>query len=138
MEESSSELDSLYRQFKDIALSLQRDLGDVDRVIRLESGQKLIKQLVATAGRLKLRMSPDKNHMRPHLHIDYGVQRHVMSIAVDTAEVLAGSRATVPHKYVERTRYFTERNRDSLLEIWAVMKRGDSVRELITDLPPME
>jgi hypothetical protein len=46
----------------------------------------LVKRLHA----IRIRMDGNKNHKRPHVHIDYGEEYHTASYAIDNGERIAG------------------------------------------------
>lgn len=137
MSEPNETSKELRRRFEAMAKQLQRHLGASDRMTAMDNRQLMVKQLLVSAGQLRLRMSADRNHARPHLHIDYGPHHHAVSIAVDDSAVLAGTRGPVPRRLIEFTRAYVDHNRQTLLEIWADLKRGGAAVELIEELPEL-
>ncbi|HEY5130065.1 MAG TPA: hypothetical protein VIJ35_22745 [Bradyrhizobium sp.] len=72
---------------------LQYRLGEIDLLTRpsRSGGKNLIEFLVVELEgiAIKIRMDGDRNHARPHIHIDYGKKRHAASYAIDNGERLS-------------------------------------------------
>lgn len=64
---------------------------------------------------LTIRMSPDRNHKRPHIHLDRGRQSHVASIALDNLTILNGKLSNKEYSLV---RQWIVDHRSTLLELW--------------------
>ena len=71
---------------------LQYRLGEIDLLTRpsRSGGKNLIEFLVVELEdiAIKIQMYGDRNHARPHIHIDYGKKRHAASYAIDNGERL--------------------------------------------------
>lgn len=81
----------------------------------------LIQEIGDRKRRIRVTMQPDRNHERPHVHInDHGV-----SFAIDTGELLAGKCETRTQRAVEK---WIERHRSDLLELWEIVKAGRDYR----------
>jgi hypothetical protein len=78
--------------------------------------------------KLKIRIDSNKNHDRPHLHIDIDGYRHSASIAIDDGEELAGD---VDRKIRKIVKKWIEDNRDVLLEIWNEVQMGRTPNGLL-------
>ena len=71
--------------------SLQKDLSLVDLLSKRSSGSGSNEFLVMKLQDMKLKMYQEKRHSSPHLHIDYGKNKHAASYAIHSGERLAGS-----------------------------------------------
>jgi hypothetical protein len=91
------------------------------------NGGQATKATLYDRGPIKLRMRPERNHARPHFHIEYK-REHTASYAADTLERLAGS---IPRKYEEPVLAWAKENQAALLETWRRMNAGEDVRELV-------
>jgi Domain of unknown function (DUF4160) len=87
----------------------------------------LIKKLQA----IKIRMDGNKNHTRPHVHIDYGKEYHVASYAIDTGDRLVGNLDT---KYDRAAREWIAGNRVKLFEAWELMQAGKTADPIAYEL----
>lgn len=119
--------------FEELAQNLQEELAIVDLLSVASSPSGNISLMVKQLEPMALRMSPDNNHFRAHLHIDYGKEkRHAASFAVDTGELLAGSvRNSKHHKTVEG---WIGKNRAELLSLWSELRNGRDSTELVPRL----
>lgn len=88
---------------------------------------RAIKATLHNRGPIKLRMRPERNHARPHFHIEYK-REYEASYAVDSLELLAGK---MPRKYEEPMLAWAGEHQPSLLETWERMNAGEDVRELV-------
>jgi hypothetical protein len=68
---------------------LQDEMAIID--IHLRAPPNSIQRLVKQHKAIRLRMDTNLNHKRPHVHVDYGRDRHVASYAIDTGERLVGN-----------------------------------------------
>jgi hypothetical protein len=100
---------------------LQDKLALIDLMSRPRRGnysELLIKELLP----LEVRMEQDKNHKRPHVHINYGKQKHVASYAIDNGERLVGDLSS---KYDKVVTSWINENQARLLQIWTEMQAGN-------------
>jgi hypothetical protein len=70
--------------------------------------------LVKRLQNIRVRMDANRNHKRPHLHIDYGKSFRTASFAIDTGEVLAGD---LPTKYQAHVTKWIDENLDQLKRV---------------------
>lgn len=78
----------------------------------------LIKKLLP----IEFRMEQDANHKMPHLHINYGKEKHVASYAINGGERLAGNLDT---KYDKAVKVWISKNQVQLNKIWIAIQAGD-------------
>jgi hypothetical protein len=79
---------------------------------------------------IRLKMDGNKNHKRPHLHIDCGRQyRHTASYAIDTGERIVGES-----KYDYEVYEWIDRNRPKLLQVWELMQSGKDASPIACEL----
>jgi hypothetical protein len=106
-------------------LELQDYLAFFDS-LEANAGQAT-KATLYNRGPIKLRMRPERNHSRPHFHIEYKRQ-YSASYAVDTLELLAG---VMPRKFEYPMLEWARDNQASLLATWNRLNAGEDIRELV-------
>ena len=79
------------RHEKELA-QLQDDFATIDLYTR-RTDPAVVEILLKRFRKIVFRMDGNHNHKRPHLHIDYGNERHSASYAIDSGERLAGQLA---------------------------------------------
>jgi hypothetical protein len=112
---------------------LQDELATVDLQSRptRQARPGMIEYLVKRHRAIRLRMDGNKNHGRPHIHVDYGPDFHTASYAIDTGERLAGSLRGV---YDKAVRSWIAQHREDLEEVWAEVMSGKRPDDLIAAL----
>lgn len=110
---------------------LQNGLATIDLLTRPSRGGDAFEYLVLKLEAIAIRMDGNKNHKRPHLHVDYRKERHVASYAIDTGERLVGS---LDRKYDREVAEWIEKHRDKLLELWNVTQTGADPKPFIATL----
>jgi hypothetical protein len=93
--------------------------------------RKRLYRLVRNLPSLSVRMDGTRNHGRAHLHVSIGKQRHVASIAIDNAEILAGTLTTTQKREVQD---WVLSHRQALTKLWTEMQAGRPVDALICEL----
>ena len=81
--EKAQPLMNLEEEFK----NLQRKMAQIDMLIGPPDSTGdggFMHLMVLALERMKIRMDGNKNHGRPHIHIDYGTERHAASYAIDS------------------------------------------------------
>jgi len=68
---------------------------------------------------IRIRIDGNKNHKRPHVHIDYGRQFHAASYAIDTGERIVGEGA-----YDYEVYEWIDKNKPKLLQAWELVQAG--------------
>ena len=76
-------------------------------------------------------MDGNKNHKRPHVHIDYGKERHVASYAIDTGERLVGH---LDNKYDNKVRKWIDEKKLTLMQIWVQTQAGQNTDAIVCEL----
>lgn len=121
-EENMLDLESLLNELELIDFKEQQELFD--------SNNKL-DHLIASGDQVKVKMYLERNHPRPHFHIDYGKGNHSASFAIDTGKKLVGD---LPNKYVKSIENWAADNRRQLLAIWDDLQSGKINPEFIEKL----
>lgn len=103
------ELNELQDQFAFIDLTTR---NGKDRVFEI-----LLKQVLP----LEFRMEPD-THGAPHIHINYGKEKHVASYRINDGVRVAGDLA---NKYDKIVTGWIIKNQTKLQEIWLAMQEGN-------------
>lgn len=115
---------------EDQGKKLQDRLAMVDMLTGGSSCPGFMELLLKKLLDLGIRMEAD-HHARAHVHIDYGVQRHTASFAVDTGDRLVGR---LPAKYDREIKLWILSNQQQLLELWAAMKAGNDHAVVLAQL----
>jgi hypothetical protein len=95
------------------------------------NGHPIIKLLVKKLLPIRLRMDKSGNHKRAHLHVDYGIELHAASYAIDTGDRLAG---TLDTKYDRYVRTWIKDNRAHLIELWNDLHADKDTKQLVRRL----
>jgi hypothetical protein len=80
---------------------------------------------------IKIRMDGNKNHKRPHVHVEYGKDYHAASYSIDTGERLAGNLAS---RYDRLVADWIASCRPKLLELWKFTQESKNTNALISEL----
>ena len=102
---------------------LKGKLKFVDKLAKVNSGERETKYLVFTHEVVKLRIDANLNHSRPHIHLDCGSHFHSASIAIDKIEILVGN---IPAKYYKTIIEWVTKNQDLLNRIWIALKNSQN------------
>jgi hypothetical protein len=102
---------------------LKAKLNFLDKISQQESGDIERKYLLLSRDNVKIKMDANKNHSRPHIHVDYGIQFHAVSIAIDSGEVMVG---TIPTKYLNFVQNWVIKNQSILLKIWNALRSSEN------------
>lgn len=121
---------NLMLEQKDIE-ELHERLSRIDLLDSLsrQGNEENIKLTVHKINYAKLKIQPEKNHWRPHFHIEYK-QEHSASYAIDSLEKLAGN---MPKKYEKPIIDWADEQRENLKATWDKLKAGEDVREFVSE-----
>jgi hypothetical protein len=78
---------------------------------------------------IKIKMDGNKNHKRPHVHIQHGTEYHAASYAIDTGKRLVGNSG-----YDKEVHEWIGKNRPKLLQAWGLMQAGKDAAPLAFEL----
>jgi hypothetical protein len=78
---------------------------------------------------IKIKIDGNKNHKRPHIHIDYGKKFHTASYAIDTGERIVGDS-----KYDFEVHEWIDKNRPKLLQAWELVQSGKDATSIACEL----
>jgi hypothetical protein len=117
--------------FEQEAKGLQRQLAMIDLLTRPSQPGGGREFLVLKRGALKIKMYLEKGHQQPHVHVDYGSEKHAASYSIDPAKRLAGN---LNAKYERSVLGWIEERREPLLELWNVTQRGEDASRLVAAL----
>jgi hypothetical protein len=71
---------------------------------------------------IEIRMEPDANHKKPHLHINYGKMKHVASYGILDGERIVGD---LNKKYDQKVKDWIIKDKEKLIVIWDDMQKGN-------------
>jgi hypothetical protein len=103
------------------------DLSDALR--RMNDDQGLIYLLVKILQPIRIKIDGNRNHKRPHIHIDYGRKFHAATYAIDTGERLVGDR-----KYDYEVFEWIGKNRPKLMQAWELVQAGKDATPIACEL----
>jgi predicted RNA binding protein YcfA (HicA-like mRNA interferase family)/predicted RNase H-like HicB family nuclease len=90
--------------------------------------------LVGSLQNISIRICPKEgHHPMPHIHIDYGKNRHVASFSIETGERIIGDK-TLPYRYDKDIKGWLSKHEDLLLKIWREWKAGGNPAPFIAEL----
>jgi hypothetical protein len=115
-------------------IQLQERFSQIDRNIAADvftKGTGLHPLMLCRLKNIKIRMDGNRNHRRPHIHIDYKEEYHSASYAIDTGERLAGNLET---QYDRSVRGWIAECRPKLIELWYVMQAGRRPETILCEL----
>lgn len=111
--------------------ALQSNLAFIDLMYsRRSSSSNGIELLLLQRDYIKVRMRPERNHRRPHFHIEYKTE-YSATYAVDTLERLAGN---MPSRYEQPILQWAQDKKAPLLATWDDLCAGKDVRELVIEI----
>ena len=76
-------------------------------------------------------MYKETQHVRPHIHIDYGRERHIASYALDTGERLTGD---LDRRYDKAISAWIAKSQEQLFNIWTGIQSSIDPEILIAEL----
>ena len=123
-----------YARLKKIADEMRRHLLQAERLEATRVGHAVLKHFLVTDGRIRLKMYAEKEHQRPHLHIDYGPTHHVASVALFPPSMLEGDKS-IPAQLCRAIMQYIDRNTEALADIWRELQSGGDPKSLTVDLP---
>jgi hypothetical protein len=111
---------------------LQRDLAVIDlRSATIPQSSDIRFLIVLKLQNIRVRMDANRNHERPHIHVDYGKEYHVASYAIDTGERIAGD---LKSNYDRKVQEFISACRPRLIRMWKLMQAGESTSPILAEL----
>jgi hypothetical protein len=113
------------------ASELQNVLAWADVYFYVEDNPGRRRYLLARRGLLRIRMYKETKHVRAHIHIDYGKERHVASYALDTGERLAGD---LDRRYDKAISAWIAKSQERLFNIWTALQSSIDPEILIAEL----
>ena len=99
---------------------LQDQFALIDLITK-KGKDELLEILLKKLLPLEFRMEPD-HHGAPHIHINYGKEKHVASYRINDGVRVAGN---LQNKYDKIVKDWIAINQKTLQEIWAAMKDGN-------------
>lgn len=109
--------------------TLQHNLAMRDLWLGGEPGvQRLLVLMLEDIG---IRMDGNKNHKRPHVHIEQGTDHHAASYAIDTGERLAGM---LKSEHDRAVREWIRAHGPKLMEVWQATQAGKNPHPIICKL----
>jgi hypothetical protein len=98
---------------------------ELDEKLRSQSKESglLTEHLIKKIVNVKVKMYQE-NHKKPHVHLDIGSDKHIVSIDIENLDILAG---TIDKKYKKRVIAWIENNQEKLLELWNLVQDGQTI-----------
>jgi hypothetical protein len=113
---------------------LQKTFAQIDMNLAIQTLRKksrLLFLLVCKLENIRIRMDGNRNHKRPHVHIDYKEEYHSASYAIDNGERLAGNLGT---QYDHSVRRWIAGSRPKLTELWLTIQAGRKPDNILLEL----
>lgn len=121
----------LLMSFEIISRDLQDRLALVDLMTRPGGGNGWIEFLVKKLLDVKIKMYQEKKHARPHVHIDYGPERHAASYSIPEGTRLVGELSS---KYDQAIGVWIQENQELLLQLWRQAQEGKPIESIISQI----
>ncbi|WP_339783667.1 DUF4160 domain-containing protein [uncultured Marinobacter sp.] len=112
---------------------LQRLFAQKDQITQPQRASQsgFMEILLAKRKNMKIKIYQEKGHHLPHIHIDYGRQRHAASYSIESGDRLDGN---LSKKYDSDVLSWIEMNRDQIIEIWHTLQAGGEHEPLVAKL----
>jgi hypothetical protein len=110
---------------------LQREMAQIDLLIRQRSKSGSIEFLIIKKQNLKIKMYQEQGHSEPHVHIDYGNGNHVASFSVSDGRRLCGN---LDRKYEKLVKLWIYTHKEQLNQLWIAAQSGSPVEEIIVGI----
>lgn len=113
--------------------SLQEKLATVDLLTPSASQRHSdIPQLLLLEHQsICIRVDGNRNHGRPHVHVDYGTDHHCASYAIDDGCRLVGN---LPRRYDRAISAWILQNQKALTAVWQRIREGGETDHLVLTL----
>lgn len=98
---------------------------------RPNSDKNYLGLLVKKLCNIKIKMYQERSHSMPHIHIDYGNERHVASYSIQSHERLVGN---LDRKYDVKIKSWIKNNQSELLNLWENTQNGKAVEAIISEI----
>lgn len=123
-----SERDALLIPVRGALEKLQHELAYIDMMSGPSDRMRL---LICVRQNVKIRMDGNRNHKRPHIHVDYGPEYHTASYAIDTGERLSGN---LKKRYDREVRVMIDTTRPNLIKLWNLAQEGRNTDSVLCEL----
>lgn len=110
-------------------LEVVRNIIATDALISQPSNSPYPELLLLEFEDITIRMDASLNHSRPHLHLDYGVNKNAASYAVDDGSWLVGIR-----KYDRPMGSWVREHRATLMKAWTKLRSGKDTSLIVAKL----
>jgi hypothetical protein len=114
-----------------ILFQLQDEFAMVDWFTRPGRPAGAFELMLKRHQAIRLRMDANRNHQRPHIHVDYGKDFHSASYAIDNGERLVG---LLDRKYDRPVTQWIAAHRDELTQVWTELRLGQPSEAVIAEL----
>ena len=103
----------------------------VDLMTRPGNGRGWTEFLVKELLDIKIKMYQEKGHAKPHVHIDYGIDKHAASYAIPEGTRLVGN---LSRKYDKSIGLWIQENQELLLQLWSQAQEGKPIESIILQI----
>jgi len=115
---------------EDEARQLQERLARIDLELRAANAPSgAYELLLLKRDRLRIRMTQERNHHRPHVHIDCGRSFHCASYSIEAPPTLLAG--TLDRQYEREVSIWISKNVAVLYSVWETLQRGHDVADSV-------
>ena len=118
-------------EFENLAKELQNSFAQIDLLTSSHPNDGKTRLLLMKKQNIKIKIYQEKAHQNPHIHIDYGKQKHFASYEILTFKKIDGK---LPSKYDKSIIKWLQSSQDIILSIWKKLQEGKDTFELIASL----
>jgi hypothetical protein len=117
---------------KKAARELQHKFAMADLLTRPGKGGGYSEFLVIKLLAMKIKMYQEQGpHKEPHVHIDYGKNKHVASYSIQSGRRIIGD---LDRKYDKIVQSWIVENNEALAELWRTAQAGKDTETLVASL----
>ncbi|MDX4058801.1 DUF4160 domain-containing protein [Aliarcobacter skirrowii] len=112
---------------------LQLRFAHIDLFTKPQSKSRsgMLEVLLIKKQNMKIKIYQEKGHYLPHIHIDYGNNKHVASYAIETGKRLEGN---LSKKYDTAVFDWLQDNRENVLKGWNDLQAGNPIDHIVKEL----
>jgi len=118
-------------ELEKLAKQLQNSFAQIDLFTPSYPNDGKTRLLLTKKQNMKIKIYQEKGHQNPHIHIDYGKEKHFASYKIMTGEKINGQ---LPSKYDQSITEWLKSYRKTIIKIWRKLQDGKDTLDLVASL----
>lgn len=118
-------------ELENLIKELQHNFAKIDLITLPQDNNRRTRLLLLKTQNIKVKIYQEKAHKNPHIHIDYGKQKHFASYEITTRNKIDGNLSS---RYDKTITQWIELNQEIILNIWNNLQNGKNTLELVASL----